>query len=449
MSDNKDTNMLEILNKIAATKKRTEKEAILESLTPDEVPLFQKVAFSAYDQGHNYWVKKYPRATEHTGELELVYAINQCNAYLTNRQVTGNKALEFLTDLDGKLSENDAEVLNRIIQRNLKCGATESTFNKIWPDLIYVHPYMRCSTLSDSTLAKLELPCFSQTKEDGQYVDIIVDEQRNVIYKSRTGEQFAFNNPKNDSQFAKLDSIVYMGEVLVRDEQGNVLPRTEGNGYLNGDDIDTSRLLFVLWDLVPLKSFNNKKCAIEYRHRFNQLKQFTSNVHSKSIQLVDTRVCKDMNEVVAHMQDNVKLGLEGIVIKNQKGWWADGTSSDQIKFKIQFDVELVVVGIEEGTNANKGKLGALVCESIDGLVKVDVGGGFSAPQRVEFFTEDMIGKIITCRANDIVQNQKDLSVYSLFLPRFIEVRTDKTEADTYEKILAQKDAFIDTLKVTT
>lgn len=446
MSD-KDNNMLDVLNSIAATSKRSEKEAILENLSPHDTMFMQKIAIAAYDQGHNYWVKKYPRATEHTGELELVYAINQCNAYLTDRSISGNKALEFLTDLDGKLSESDAEVLNRIIERNLKCGATDSTFNKVWPNLIYVHPYMRCTTLSEKSLAKITLPCYTQTKEDGQYVDIIVDSHRRVTYKSRSGEQFQFNNPRNDSMFMHSESTVYMGEVLVRGEDGNILPRTEGNGYLGSDDIDTNRLVFVLWDMVPLKSFNIKKCMVEYRHRLNQLKSFIATSANSSIKLVDTRTCNNVEEIIAHMQDNVRVGLEGIVIKNQKGWWADGTSSDQIKFKVHFDVELVVVGIEEGINSNKGKLGALVCESSDGIVKVKVGGGVSAKQRVLFYTQDMVGSIITVRANDITQDKKDLSVYSLFLPRFIEVRKDKSEADTYERILAQKNAFIDTLKV--
>jgi len=439
--------MLNILNKIAATTKRTEKESILRELDESQATLFKRVATATYSQSHDFWVKVYPRAETHSGELELIYAINQCMFYLTDRKVSGNKALEFLTDLDSKLSEDDAEVLNRIILRDLKCGATESTFNKIWPDLVYVHPYMRCSAMSEKSLAKIKLPCYSQTKEDGQYVDIIVSDDKVVTYKSRSGKEFAFNSPTLDVIFTQNASMVFMGEALVKDAEGNILPRTEGNGYLNGDDIDPSRLHFVLWDYIPLAAFNAKRCTTEYKHRLLLLKSVAENATTGQIEVVHTRVCHSVNDIIAHMQYNVDLGLEGIVIKNLDNIWFDGTSQGQVKFKIIFDVELIVVGIEEGTNSNAGKLGALVCESSDGLIKVNVGIGFNAKQRKEFFSEDMIGKVITCRANDIVQNKSNVGVWSLFLPRFGEIRTDKKVADTYEQILEQKNAFMETLKV--
>lgn len=439
--------MLNILNKIAATTKRTEKESILSELDESQATLFKRVATATYSQSHDFWVKVYPRSETHSGEIELIYAINQCMFYLTDRNVSGNKALEFLTDLDSKLSEDDAEVLNRIILRDLKCGATESTFNKIWPDLVYVHPYMRCSAMSEKSLAKIKLPCYSQTKEDGQYVDIIVSGDKVVTYKSRSGKEFAFNSPTLDVIFTQNASMVFMGEALVKDAEGNILPRTEGNGYLNGDDIDPSRLHFVLWDYIPLAAFNAKRCTTEYKHRLLLLKSVAENATTGQIEVVHTRVCHSVNDIIAHMQYNVDLGLEGIVIKNHDNIWFDGTSQGQVKFKIIFDVELIVVGIEEGTNSNAGKLGALVCESSDGLIKVNVGIGFNAKQRKEFFSEDMIGKVITCRANDIVQNKSNVDVWSLFLPRFVEIRTDKKVADTYEQILEQKNAFMETLKV--
>lgn len=440
--------MLDILNSIAATTKRTEKEEILSSLDESSAKLFKQIAVAAYDNTHDFWVKVYPRAEVHTGEITLSDAVSQCMSKLSTRQLTGGNALKFLTDLDSKLSADDAEVLNRVIERDLKCGATDSTFNKIWPDLIYSHPYMRCSSFNLKNIGKLNMPAFSQTKEDGQYVDVIVDDKGDVHYTSRTGKKFDFTTPDADAEFSKSRSTVFMGEVLVIDEKGDYLPRTEGNGYLNKDssEIDPSRLVFVLWDIVPLEAFKAKRHSTEYVHRYSVLKNFISTSACSRIRLVSTRVVKTIDDIIAHMKEELERGKEGTVIKNFSMIWADGTSTDQVKCKIEFDVELRITGVVEGKNSNKGKLGAFECESEDGLVKVKVGGGFKAKDRIKLFDTSLINSIITARANDIVQDRNDLTVWSLFLPRYIKFRPDKNVADTYDRILEQKNAFIEILE---
>jgi hypothetical protein len=60
--------------------------------------------------------------------------------------------------------------------------------------------------------------------------------------------------------------------------------------------------------------------------------------------------------------------------------------------------------------------------------------------------EQLIGKIVTVRGNDIVSSESK-DTYSIFLPRLIELREDKTVADTYEKVLESRDSIIDLLKM--
>ena len=73
-------------------------------------------------------------------------------------------------------------------------------------------------------------------------------------------------------------------------------------------------------------------------------------------------------------------------------------------------------------------LGALVCESRNGNLKVNVGSGFSEEQRKEYWNENLVGKIVSVKYNEII-NRKTDSVKSLFLPVFMEIREDKTVAD--------------------
>lgn len=76
------------------------------------------------------------------------------------------------------------------------------------------------------------------------------------------------------------------------------------------------------------------------------------------------------------------------------------------------------------------------------------GSGLTDAQRKLYYKqqERLIGKIVTVRGNDIVSSESK-DTYSIFLPRLIELREDKTIADTYEKVLESRDSIIDLLKM--
>ena len=81
-------------------------------------------------------------------------------------------------------------------------------------------------------------------------------------------------------------------------------------------------------------------------------------------------------------------------------------------------------------------------------MKCKVGSGLTDAQHKKFFLtqDEMIGKIVTIKGNDLVTNELKQDQYSIFLPRFVEIRDDKNVADTFDKIMATKDSIIDLLK---
>jgi DNA ligase-1 len=85
---------------------------------------------------------------------------------------------------------------------------------------------------------------------------------------------------------------------------------------------------------------------------------------------------------------------------------------------------LEVIGFEEGTGKNAGKLGALVCEGVDNgkTIKVNVGSGFSDEQREDFWQASslVMGTIAEVLADAVTQNQD--GSYSLRFPRFVRFR---------------------------
>ena len=111
------------------------------------------------------------------------------------------------------------------------------------------------------------------------------------------------------------------------------------------------------------------------------------------------------------------------------GVWEDKRVKTQIKFKAELDCDLRIKAIQPGTGKYEGMVGAYICESEDGVIEVDVGSGLSDEDRKNF---DVIGKILAVVYNARIKNKQGKQ--SLFLPRAVEIREDKTEADRSEKI---------------
>jgi DNA ligase-1 len=107
------------------------------------------------------------------------------------------------------------------------------------------------------------------------------------------------------------------------------------------------------------------------------------------------------------------------------GNWEDKRSKTQIKYKGELECDLKIVGIQEGQGKYAGMLGAILCESSDGLIKVSVGSGFTDDQRKR--RDVIVGKVAAVKYNARIVNRD--GEHSLFLPVLIEIRDDKTEAD--------------------
>jgi ATP-dependent DNA ligase len=95
--------------------------------------------------------------------------------------------------------------------------------------------------------------------------------------------------------------------------------------------------------------------------------------------------------------------------------------------KAELEADLRVTGFLPGSGKFAGKIGSLLVESADGKVKTAVGTGLNDEQRSLPFSE-FENKIAAIKYNALITDKKTGAV-SLFLPVFIEVREDKSEAD--------------------
>jgi len=134
-------------------------------------------------------------------------------------------------------------------------------------------------------------------------------------------------------------------------------------------------------------------------------------------------------------------GFEGAILKDMNGKFKDGTSKEQLKLKLKIDCEMRITGFQDGTPGTKreGKIGSILFENDEGTIKGRTSG-FSDDE-LDMFTKnqsDLIGKIMSVQFNDLTKAENN-DYYALSHPRFIEIREDKNETDTLEKVLSLRD----------
>ena len=412
--------------------------------------VFQDVLYHAYNPEFNYYIKAVRRPANYGQQTIYELWPQTCSLLidLHNRSVTGNSAHEAVTNLMSRMKKEEADVFEMILKRDLRCGVNVSAINAAITGLIPEYPYMRCSLPDKSNLGKFNWKAgiISQEKADGMFVNIIRREGGEILIQSRNGSIFPmmeFGTLVSGMQQLKgfLDETVLHGEMVVTDISGHVLPREEGNGMLNsvlkGGEFPYGFYPSVyLWDMIPLVDYKNGLCETPYNARLYRLQTMVRDCLADSIRVIETRVVHSMDEARAHYTEMTEAGKEGTILKHPVSIWKDGTSKDCVKFKIEAEVDLLVTGVNEGNGKNAATFGSLVCQSSDGLVEVAVSGFTDADrERIAGELDQWIGKrIITVRANNLMPVPQNGGKRSLFLPRFVEERLDKTEADSLEKI---------------
>lgn len=385
----------------------------------------------------NFYVseKTFPKYEQFSGyNLDLVY-IETAILDFAHRFYTGSAMLKRLEHVHNGFCPEDAELYKMMLLKDIKAGIGAKQINKVWPDLIPVQPYMRCSLPSDVDTSKWdwEAGVYSQVKADGMYCAI-----SNNKAVTRNGNCFDINSFDKGLQKDILDipdGCELNGELVIHLVDGGMLDRKTSNGLLNsllksGEPLGSKyKLYYDIWDYQL-----SGEQSHPYNERFRALLEFYSD-QTQSIRVIETHICHNSAQSQQHLKQCLALGLEGTVIKNPKGLWKDGTSKDIVKNKIVADIDLLCYDVYEGSGKAKGKLGGLSLRSADGTVEVNVGIGFTDKQREEYWKHPPIGCIIHITANDIVQEKKKNS-FSLFLPSFQEIRTDKNEADDFQKIKA-------------
>jgi len=436
MMDSED--IQELLETISGIESRNEKTRILASFLEDES--FRKVVEHAYDPFMTFGILRMPSPHTSSGSRGFDEGTWALLDALAKREFTGNAARDAVRDELEGLDAGSRKLLKNILNKDLRAGFNVKLINKAEPGLIPAFPYMRCSLLKDVDVESFDWKkgVFSQEKADGMFINVNVD--KDATMHTRQGHMFPVGSLGIERSLREnlRHGYQYHGEILVK-KGVSVLDRKTGNGLLNsvmqGGSLDGHAVFLKLWDVVPLDAVRRKiEYVTPYAERFKELLKDVEGL--EDVDPAPTAIVKSVEEAWEHFEEMTKQGYEGTILKDPHGTWRDGTSKFQVKMKKERECELRVIGYTEGKGKNEDTFGSLFCVSEDGSLAVGVSG-FTDEEREEIADnfDDWLDSVITVRYNEVIHD-KNTGEHSLFLPRFVERRADRVEADDLPRILS-------------
>jgi len=406
---------------------RLNKEAIIETQL-DNKELFEgfNLALSPYI---TFGVKKVPTHGGPDGQGLPWIAFKELCELLSTRQLTGDdarSAIELALSASTKSQWNDW--YRRILIKDLRCGVSEKTINKIKKNAV---PVFECMLAHDGANheKKVTGKKLLEPKLDGVRVLTIIDaEARTVTQYSRNGKILENFSHITDGLLEHIDdferSFVLDGEIISTSFQA-LMKQVHRKDNVKADDA-----VLMLFDILPLSEFKKGKSVLGQRRRSKYLQNFKATFDKIGNIGIIPQTEVNLDEYVGELlfkdfnKEAIDNGYEGIMIKDPETMYECKRSTSWLKQKPFIEVSLQVKSLEEGTGRNIGRLGAFICEGMDDgkSISVNVGSGFSDNDRSDFWSsaDNVVGQVVEVRADAITQNQD--GTYSLRFPRFLRFR---------------------------
>ena len=430
-----------IIEKLEADNSRLAKEQVILEAMEEGLDEFFEGVRMALDPLVTFGVKQVPERKDTQLGQGLIWKDFKVLAnQLINRELTGHAARDAIELV---MSVATVEQWNgfyrRILIKDLRCGVSEKTVNKIakkFPQ--YTIPTFTCALAHDSANHEKKMVGKKQieVKLDGVRV-LAVCKSGKVELFSRNGKQF-HNFPHI---IAEIESVlerkpspydcVLDGEVMSADFQDLMKQLQRKDGKKATDAV------LHLFDFIPLEDFLKGGWDKTQTTRSNYVKYWVlenqdllEHVTACEWEEVDLSTPEGNKRFVELNKTAVDGGYEGVMIKDIDAPYECKRTHAWLKAKPFIEITLKVVDVEEGTGRNAGRLGAVIVEGEDDGYNyhLNCGSGFTDSQRDEYWTarDSLIGQLIEIRADARTKSQ-DSETYSLRFPRFKSFREYKGE----------------------
>ena len=417
----------DIIAQLEADNSKLAKQAIIKAAHEEGLPEFFEGLCMALDALVTFGVKQVPERSDVLSRQGLSWSVfKELADKLANRELTGHAARDAI---ELAMSVATTEQWNgwyrRILIKDLRCGMSEKTVNKVVPGTV---PVFTCALAHDSLKHEKKMTGKKQIeiKLDGVRVITIIRGNKVEMF-SRNGKQFHnFGHIIEELEAVVKDypvpyPLVLDGEVMSANFQDLMKQVHRKDGKQSTDAV------LHVFDTIPLGCFQNGvwdkpqhfRSEIT-KHWVEEHKSVLQHVSALDWETVDLDSEEGQQRFTELNKQAVDGGYEGVMIKDVDAPYECKRTHAWLKAKPFIEVTLEVKEIEEGTGRNEGRLGAFVCEGIDDGkdIRVNVGSGFTDVHRDDYWTyrSDIIGNLVEVRADAVTQNQD--GTYSLRFPRF-------------------------------
>jgi DNA ligase-1 len=332
------------------------------------------------------------------------------------------------------LSDDEKKILGKVLTKRLNIGIGAKLINKAFNKEIIPDPSLMLAQDDEDEIKKWEtIVC--EEKYDGVRV---------IAYMSGNEIKFytrAFNEIPNQY----LEKIANECLILIKNSGLN------GDWFFDGELTDLNRksvsgkvtqmlkgkpldsigddLIYNIFDLEDAETLKRGRGIIPFDVRRSTLEGVFMTYKTSSLTLADSFLTSEKEDIYAYYNKIVAQGGEGVILKNPDHVYECKRSKNWIKLKEVNDCDLIITGWYPGEGKREGFIGGFYCEDSSGTVKVKVGAGFT-DQDLKDLSENpdsQIGKVCAIQYNVIINDKNNN--WSLFLPRFIEIRNDKDTAD--------------------
>lgn len=422
--------------KITATSSRLEKEAILKDYQDNaavkEILHFLFNPFIVTGISKKKLVKTVNMTVQRCQDL------HELLAYFTVHNTGRDEDIAYLKQFTSDLAAEDAELVHGIIKKDLTLGASEKTLNKVFgSDFIPAFNVMLAEKYAENTEFVVGKRFVITEKFDGVRCMLIFNDAGEPTFFSRAGKSFD-DMVELDAEVRHLNpQMVYDGELLLGVEK----PIDSADLYrmtvkvTNSDGAKTG-LIYNIFDSLPKSDLIAGGSAIPCEERKAKLGQELRQVNQPHLKEVPILYAgDDVAQIDKICDEYTNMGREGVMVNLANAPYECKRSKNLLKVKRFNTADVRVLDWEEGSGANRGKLGAVIVEFMapDGKkYTCKVGSGFEKEEREDFFAhpEKIVGHIIEIGYFELSQNQND-DGYSLRFPTFKGMRDDKDEISMY------------------
>lgn len=316
--------------------------------------------------------------------------------------------------------EEDREFYEQMITKTFRLGADAKLVNKCIPRLIPIWEVQL-----GSSYEKLKL-------KDGEWFSLSqkCNGNRASFYRgrliSRQGKEFTgMQHIISDLQQLRIGWF-YDGE-LIRKNIDNLSDGENfrvGTGIINSDAESKNEIKFVIFDYFHESEIPNKQSNDKYKVRKKMLNGLRKTIEEKRLQNIEvvTMVYEgtDQSQIMKWLDYAIEQGWEGLMLNKDAAYKCKRTT-DLIKIKKFYNMDLPIVEVLEGEGRLKGTLGSLVVKYKENTV--NVGSGFDDKTRIEFWKnrELLIGRVVEVKYKEISCDKKT-GLESLQFPIYVGLR---------------------------